>query len=385
DVPLPDQDPFYAVPGHIAHLRGGKILRSRAVATFAGSVLPMPARAWQVQYKSLSTMGRPTADVATILVPTAPWQGRGRRPLVSYQTAEDGVGSKCSPSYALRGGTQAVGDNSQGETAIMRQALGQGMAIVAPDYEGPRSAFLGAAGQADAVLDGIRAALAFNPAGLGPRTPIAMWGYSGGSIATVFAATAQRRYAPNLHFAGIALGGLVTDARATLDDFANIGGGGAIIVGLVGINRAYPSRHLTRYLSATARRDMANSQTDCLGDAIAKYPGLQVSQVEAYPGAIDSPGATAIFHLISPWWQPGVPAAPIYDYHATGDEFAPISGDRRLMHRFCNAGVAVEHVEAAVGEHISEVVTGAQGVLDYLTARFNGQPAPNNCATIPRN
>src|ERR1700738_2015824 len=51
-VPLPDQDPFYAVPTHIAGLANGAILKSRRVSASAYS-LPLPANAWQVQYKSL--------------------------------------------------------------------------------------------------------------------------------------------------------------------------------------------------------------------------------------------------------------------------------------------------------------------------------------------
>lgn len=38
-----------------------------------------------------------------------------------------------------------------------------------------------------------------------------MWGYSGGSIASTFAAELQASYAPELDFAGAALGGIVPD------------------------------------------------------------------------------------------------------------------------------------------------------------------------------
>jgi len=104
-VPLPDQDPFYAVPAGIAGLQNGTIVKARPVdASAYFGLVPMLASAWQVQYKSVDTHFRATAVVATIMVPNAPWSGSGPRPLVSYQTAEDGVGSKCSPSYALRGG-----------------------------------------------------------------------------------------------------------------------------------------------------------------------------------------------------------------------------------------------------------------------------------------
>ena len=44
------------------------------------------------------------------------------------------------------------------------------------------------------VLDGIRAAIAFEPAGLaGGETPIGLWGYSGGGQATAWAVEQQPR------------------------------------------------------------------------------------------------------------------------------------------------------------------------------------------------
>src|SRR3954451_6734610 len=173
---VPEQDPFYAVPGGIGGLPDGTVLGSREITAYSGPV-PMPARAWQVKYKTLDNQGAPTATVTTVMVPTAPWTGTGPRPLVSYQVAEDGVGGKCSASYALRTGLQPgaqdTSGNALGETAVMRQALGRGWAVAAPDYEGPPSAFLGASLEARETLDGIRAALRFAPAGLGHGTPLA--------------------------------------------------------------------------------------------------------------------------------------------------------------------------------------------------------------------
>jgi hypothetical protein len=85
DVPVPDQDPFYTVPGNIAGLPNGKLLNSRPISASFYSI-PMLASAWQVQYKTLDSHDQPTADVATILVPNTPWTGGGQRPLVSYAT-----------------------------------------------------------------------------------------------------------------------------------------------------------------------------------------------------------------------------------------------------------------------------------------------------------
>jgi hypothetical protein len=377
-VPLPTSDPFYAVPAGIAGLANGTVLASRAINAVAGPV-PMPAHAWEVKYKTLDNHGHATATVTTVLVPDAAWTGIGERPLVSYQTAEDGVGAKCSPSYALHAGLASGDSDSDAETSEMYLALLKGWAVVAPDYEGLHSDFLGAAGEAHGVLDGITAALHFKPAGFTSKTPVAMWGYSGGALATSLAAQSQPGYARHLRFAAIALGGEVPDIKATLNAFNGTDAGGGIVVGLVGLDRSYPGWHLEQYLNAAGRQVLAANQSACIADTVASYPFLNISNYVSNPNFENLPQLTAELHSASPLWIPGTPSAPVYDYHATGDELAPVGPDRELAARYCAAGVRVDHVEFPVGEHISEVVTGAPGALSYLADRFAGEPAPDTC------
>ena len=380
-VPIPSQDPFYDVPAGIGHVANGTILASRPVAVSAYSI-PMAVHAWQVKYRSLDNQNRPTADVMTVMIPDAPWRGAGPRPLVSYQVAEDGVGSQCSASYALREGLPDATNNAELETGLMELALSRGWAVAAPDYEGPGSDFLGAAQEAHGVLDGIRAALRFAPDGLGATTPVAMWGYSGGALATSLAAQAQPAYAPGLHFAGIALGGEVADVQATLNAFSGGPGGGAIVMGFAGVNRAYPAAHLTRYLNAAGLKAMAAAQSDCIYEAVFQFPFASISKYEAYPNVEQTPALVKLLYGISPLGIPGTPSAPVYDYHSSYDEFAPLGPDRELMQRYCAAGVLVDHVETLLGEHLLATVTGAPGAVAYLAARFAGEPAPDDCASI---
>ncbi|HEY7266343.1 MAG TPA: lipase family protein [Solirubrobacterales bacterium] len=379
--PVPDKDPFYAVPDGIADLPNGTVLDSRQITAYSG-LLKMPATAWQVKYKTLDSQGRPTATVTTVLVPNSPWTGKGPRPLVSYQVAEDGVGSKCSASYGLSAGlqlgSQAVTGNAALETVLMRLALQRGWAVAAPDYEGPRSEFLGADMEARGVLDGIRAAIGFQPAGVSDEAPIAMWGYSGGALASTLAAQLQPSYAPDVKLAGIVLGGAVGDLKSSLAAFDKLGLGGASVIGLIGLSRAHPDLHLEQYLNAAGQRAIVASQSDCLADALLRYPG-RTSASFSLPGFLDGPVLTKLLRESSPLGRPGTPSAPVYDYHAGQDELAPIGPDRELMARYCADGVAVQHVEFP-GEHLSEVAVGAPGALAYIADRFAGLPAPSNCS-----
>lgn len=376
--PPPDEDPFFAVPKRLAKVANGAVLASRPVEAVAGP-LPMPATSWQVKYRSQDTQGRPTATVTTLMVPDAPWPGPGPRPLLSYQTAEDGIGARCAPSYALTAGLDAGGTNSNAETLIVRLALERGWTVAVPDYEGPHSEFLGAQGSGRMVLDGIRAARRFKPAAVDPEAPIGMWGYSGGSLATAIAAQLQRRHAPHLRLAGIALGGTVADIKATIRAFDGSAVGGAIIMGLAGVDRAYPRYRLKQYLNDFGREAYEAVQKDCINDAAQRYPGLKFADIESVPNALELPQLQPLFRRISPLHVRGVPSAPVYEYHAVGDELAPVAPARELVRRYCDAGVPVLMEEKLAGEHISEAAAGAPGALDYLGARFAGEPPRSSC------
>ncbi len=210
-----------------------------------------------------------------------------------------------------------------------------------------------------------------------------MWGYSGGSYATSVAGQLQPSYAPELKLKGIALGGEVSSVEAELQAFSGSWAGGAIVMGFVGVNRALPSVDLSQYLNAAGVAAMAEAQDDCISDAVSQFPFATITEYEASPDAIDNPTLQSTLLADSPLGLPGVPSAPVYDYHSVNDELAPIAYDRQLMHDYCAAGVTVEHVEDYASEHVILTVTGAPGAIAYLSARFNGARAPDDCDSIP--
>jgi hypothetical protein len=381
-VPMPENDPFYAVPSDIAKYRDGQVIRSRQIQGNLWAI-PLPAKVWQLEYRTEDNHGRPSASVTTILEPESPWQGSGARPLISYQTAEDGVAGKCAPSYQIRAGDQAEPTNATAETSEMMIAVAQGWAVTAPDYEGPQSEFLVAKTEAYGVLDAIRATLAFHSAGLSSKSPVGLWGYSGGSFASVVAAEYQSSYAPDLTFRAIALGGLVGSVRASIKDFDGTVFGGTIAMGINGFIRGYPKLNIWQYLNPTGRRDVKGASHDCISDAVPRYPTLSFKQMAAVPSALDVGPVARMLQDNSPLGIKGTPTAPIYDYHAVGDELAPLHPALALLHRFCDAGVVVQHVQSLVGEHISEVVTGAPGALRFFANRFAGKKPIDTCATMP--
>jgi hypothetical protein len=382
-IPVPEEDPFYQVPVDVGDYRNGQVISSRTVDASMFEV-PLTARAWQVKYRTENSKGRPSATVTTVLVPRTAWDGPGARPLVSYQTAEDGVAGRCAPSYALRAGLGGGLTGSYSETPLIAMALAKGWAVSVPDYEGPRSEFLVAGTQAKGVLDGVRAARRFGPAGISSTAPIGLWGYSGGSLASVTAAQLQPTYAPKLKLRALALGGLLGSIRSTIDAFSGSFAGGAIPMGINGFLRAYPELDLPQYLSAGGLAKVRESSRDCIFDAVPRYPFLTLAGIEAVPDALSRPPVARMLNSNSPLHMAGIPRVPIYHYHALLDELAPIAPARATLRRFCAHGTVVQSVTKLVGEHLTEIALGAPGALAFLSNRFAGKQPVNTCSSIPR-
>lgn len=381
-VPEPEDDPFFAVPADVGDYANGEVIDARTVEAKAYE-LPLQVTAWQVKYRTEDSKGRPSATVTTVLQPTKPWSGPGPRPLLSYQTAEDGVAGKCAPSYALTAGIAGGFTGSYGELGLISAAVSKGWTVAVPDYEGPESQFLVAGTQAKGVLDGIRAVRSFAPAGVPADAKVGLWGYSGGSLASLTAAQLQPTYAPELRLDALALGGLVADIRATIDAFSGSVFGGAIPMGINGFLRAYPELGIEGYLSPAGIAKVRASAEDCITDAVPRYPFLRIRDLESVPDALAQPPIAAMLRENSPLHMSGVPRVPIYHYHAILDELAPIAPARAVLRRFCASGAVVQSQEKLLGEHLTEVVLGAGGALRFLSDRFAGVAPRNTCASIP--
>ncbi|HSV38507.1 MAG TPA: lipase family protein, partial [Nocardioidaceae bacterium] len=124
---------------------------------------------------------------------------------------------------------------------------------------------------------------------------------------------------------------------------------------------------------------MLASSGDCINDAVARNPLQTIASMEAVPNALDVPRIKRLLNRNSPLYFPGAPRAPIYHYHASADEFAPLPPARKLTDKWCSEGVKVKR-QVDVGEHLTGVVVYSLPALAYLADRFAGKPAPNSCS-----
>lgn len=130
-----------------------------------------------------------------------------------------------------------------------------------PDYEGPNASFAAGVASGHAVLDSIRAAVSFGKQNLSMHDDVkqAMWGYSGGAFASEWAAELQVQYAPEMEFAGVALGGLTPNISSVLQTINKNGYAGLIPTAIIGMSSQYPEVQddLVRSLKTTGPYDNA--------------------------------------------------------------------------------------------------------------------------------
>ncbi|MFG3617127.1 lipase family protein [Nocardia sp. NPDC047654] len=374
ELPPPDQDPFYAAPADLERYHNGAVLDSRPIALFG---LPLPVSAWQVKYRSTDASDDPVADVATVMVPMLPWFGPGARPLLSYQVPEDSLGTRCAPSFALRGGWDSGAVNTLIDTPFMAEALRRGWAVVAGDYEGPRSRFLDGVNSGRGVLDGIRAARDLPQAGLGPATPVGAWGYSGGAFATLWAAQMQPWYAPDVRFAGITSGGVPADWPAIAREADGTVQAGLALLILFAIARNDPGNGVLALLNDRGRAALAENAAMCGSDLVPKYVGARVDDFAVVPDLLSHPA----FRAATDAQELGgsAPETPMYLYHSRTDDVIPVAGFTDLVGRYCAQGAAITSVHSMLPTHNPAAIGEAPGAMNFLGDRFAGLPVAAGC------
>ena len=149
--------------------------------------------------------------------------------------------------------------------AVFGPFLADGYTVIVPDTEGQRADFAAGPEYGMNTLDSIRAV--FSPSstvGLPDDAKVAMLGYSGGAIATEWAAELAPTYAPdvNARMIGAAMGGVLVDPAHNLHYVEGTWfWAGVMPMALVGIARAFEKTDFTP-VSQPQRREGLRRDAD---------------------------------------------------------------------------------------------------------------------------
>ncbi|KAJ5832523.1 secretory lipase-domain-containing protein [Penicillium riverlandense] len=382
----PIADPFYVPPQGYEDTAPGTILRHRKVPHPIAAIEPVVlnlAGSYQVLYRSSDNFGNPTATITTVLVP----ENADPSKLLSYQIPEDSAFSNCAPSHVLQIGTTSSDILSalgyQTHTILFEAALKKGWIVSLPDFEGPHAAFLANRRAGHAVLDGIRAVLNTTDfTGISPYASVSMWGYSGGSLATGFAAELQQSYAPDLDMiVGAVLGGVIGDIETVTYTVNNGPFVGLNFGGFHGIANEYPNiaTLIQEQLvdDATKRAKFEDANHNCFIANLLEYAFEDCFSYFKDRNILGYPQFQQAFKDNNLGSR--TPSMPIFAYKGYLDEVSPSSGTETIVSKYCASGATVNYKDVLTHEHILLQLDGFLEPIAWLEKRMNGEPMQPGC------
>jgi len=372
---VPAKDPFYQPPDGFEHARPGTVLRSRDVELAFLGLIPQKFHATQLLYRTTDLNGEPQATATTVVVPTERTSDRPL-PIVSYQCAIDAVAGRCFPSYALRRGAKAIGAVAQFEFLLVAAALAEGWAVSVPDHEGTTGMWGAPYEPGYHVLDGVRAALNHDPLELAADAPVGLWGYSGGGLASAWAAEVQDTYAPELNVVGAVLGSPVGDLGHT---FRRLNGSiysGLPAMVVAALTHIYPEldRIIAEHATPDGKALLARIEKMTTAHAMIALAGKDMASLIDSPleEILLTPEVQHVFDSIK--LGTAAPTFPVLIVQAVHDRIISVDDIDELTETYTRGGANVTYHRDMLSEHLLLHPMSAPMTLRWLRDRFAGRP-----------
>ncbi|KAI7630085.1 LIP-domain-containing protein [Hortaea werneckii] len=380
----PDFDPFYDPPAGFESEQPGTILRERPIATSFIGLVPNPVDAYQLLYRTTAIDGSAIAEVTTVFVPLNAKTDR----FVSFQTAYDSADTICNPSYNYRLGSVQTNLIVAFEFLILEIYLALGYIVAASDYEGPDAAFGAGRLAGMGVLDNMRAVSSFDKLGLDDNPGIVGVGYSGGGIATGWAASLQPTYASELNIKGWASGGTPANLTGTTVFLDNTLFAGFLPTAIAGINKesAYKAQlqpFLSDVLTTYGKYVTATVSNMCAPAVLLFFADQSILstdyQTQGPSILYQSPLDAVLEQNVMGVNADETPAAPVFLYHAVDDEVIPYRNASTLYDNWCGYGADVRFLTYESGGHFTTELLGAVEQVKFVESAFAGN-TPTSCS-----
>jgi hypothetical protein len=371
----PADDPFYEPPAGFQHAEPGTVLRSRDVELAFLGLVPQAIAATQLLYRTMDMNGNPEAAVTTVIVPAERVSNRVS-PILSYQCAIDAISARCFPSYALRRGANALGSIAQLELLLIAACVAEGWVVSVPDHEGVHGMWGAPIEPGYRILDGIRAIQNSERVGASTSAPVGLWGYSGGGLASAWAAEVCADYAPDLDVVGAVLGSPVGDLGHTFKRL-----NGSIFAGLPALvvsalSHAYPdlNRIIKEHTNAEGQAMLDDLEDLTTAVAVIKMARKDMADYldEPLEDILSTPEVKHVFDSIK--LGTAVPAPPVLIVQAVHDYLISVDDIDELADTYSAGGADVTYHRDAFNEHLFLHPLSAPMALRWLTDRFARRP-----------
>jgi triacylglycerol lipase len=338
-------------------------------------LIPQQVKATQLLYRTTDMNGLPQATVTTVLIP-AGHSPADSRCMVSYQCAIDALSSKCFPSYAMRHRAKALGSLAQLELLMVAAALAEGWVVSVPDHEGTEGMWGTPCEPGYRVLDGLRAALGYDAFGLAPETKIGLWGYSGGGLASSWAAEMHSDYAPELNIVGAVLGSPVGDLGNTFRRLngTNLSALPAMVV--AALAKSYPGlkRVINEYATTEGLEVLRRLDDMTTGEAVIRMFRADMDDLVVVPleDVLSTPEVQHVFKDIKLGRH--APSIPVLIVQAVHDGVIAVDDIDGVADAYSAGGTQVTYHRDQFSGHILLHPMSAPMTLRWLTDRFADRP-----------
>lgn len=369
-------DPFFEAPSGFEDVPVGTVLRHRDVSIGFLGRIKQKVRATQLLYRTVNMHGAPEVTVTTVI---APLRGaKADAPLVSYQCAIDSLHPKTFPSYVLQHGVRTEDASfPQIEFLFIAAAVAKGWTVSVPDHGGQSGRWGIPREPGYMVLDGLRAVLAHEPFGFAPDAKIGVLGYSGGGLATTWAAETAPSYAPELNLIAGAVGAPVSDPGSTFVYLNNTLFTGLPTLVIAALAREYPTLRevLAEHIDDKGRKIFYEDALEWSPErAIRKmahkdfgyYSDLSFDEIARLPKLLE------IFDDIRPGQS--APSVPMLVVQSTKDQIVPVADAAAHVDRYVAGGTHVQYRTDDWSDHFSMHFMSAPMLLGWLADRLDGKP-----------
>lgn len=379
-------DGFYDPPAGFESQPPGAVLRSRRIVASFLTFIPDPIEAHQILYRTTAVNGSAIATVTTVFKPLFAKKDR----FVTYNIAYDSSSPQCNPSHAFPLGSNPTTAIAAAEFLLIQVYLLSGYVVSSPDYEGPDAAFTPGYLSGMGVLDSMRAVGNFaETLGLSENPMSVGIGYSGGGLATGWAAAMQPAYAPELAVKGWVAGGVPANLTSIFEFIDGTVVSGFEPIAIAGMLK--PSAHgallqplFDRIATPLGKQAIKLASSQCAAAPLVAFAFQSVLDTKFQslgPGLLTDP---TIGPLITRNTlgvnRTETPAVPVMMYHAQPDEIVPYPAAATLRSAWCDYGATVKFTTYAAGGHGTTVILGIPDALKFINDAFSGSVAPG-CTT----
>ncbi|GAB3032773.1 lipase family protein [Mycobacterium bourgelatii] len=371
----PDDDPFYWAPQGYEDAEPGTVLRSRDVEIGFLGLIRQQVRAVQLLYRTTNLHEEPEVAVTTVLVPVQR-EPDAAYPVLSYQCAIDAVASRCFPSFAMRRGARPIGAFVQAEYLLVTAALAEGWAVCVPDHEGCHGMWGAPVEPGYRILDGLRAAMQCERLHLSPSAPVGLWGYSGGGLASAWAAELCERYAPELNIVGAVLGSPVGDPGSVARRLNGSFFAGLAALMISALTHVFPGAQkvVDEHATDEGKAVLDELQTMTTAQAVWQFRNVDIgSYVDMTADELwDLPEVRHIFHETK--LGKSQPKPPVLVIQAVHDGIISVDDVDALVAEYKRMGAAVTYHRDRFCGHLLLHPLSAPMALRWLRDRFTDRP-----------